>query len=166
MDSYNNEVSIDGGNLVTQNESIPSQSDRRYAGFWMRFWAYIVDGIIIFSINGFLLSPFKFLNNGAIVQFGYWTVNGFAAAIIFYVYFLLMTKFFGQTLGKMIFGLKVVSEKEESLTWTDLFFREVVGRFIYNIIGILAVLYVVVAFTKEKQGIHDFIGKTHVIHVD
>lgn len=77
-----------------------------------------------------------------------------------------MTKYFGQTLGKMIFGLKVINEYDGELTWNDLFFREVVGRFIYNVIGIMKVLYVVVAFTKEKQGIHDIVGRTRVIHVN
>lgn len=137
-----------------------------YAGFWMRFWAYLVDVIVIFSLNGILLSPLKFMNNGEMIQFGYWTVNGLLAALVFYIYFLFMTKFLGQTIGKMIFGLKVINEKNESLKWTDLFFREVIGRFIYNVFFLMKLLYLVVAFTDEKQGIHDMIGATRVIHVE
>lgn len=166
MDTPYNDPSISDDHTLMQNDTDQVQSNRRYAGFWMRFWAYIVDTIVIFSVNGFLLSPLKFVNNGAMIHFGYWTVNGLIAAIIFYAYFLLMTKFFGQTLGKMIFGLKVVNEKDEPVKWSDLFFREIVGRFIYNVIWIMKLLYIVVAFTNEKQGIHDMIGKTRVIHVD
>lgn len=141
-------------------------STYKYAGFWMRFWAYIIDVIVIFSLKGFLLSPFKFINNGEVISVGYWTVHGISAAVIFFLYFLLMTKFFSQTIGKMVFGLKVINEKDEPLNWLDLIFREVVGRFIYNVIGIMKLLYIVVAFTKEKQGIHDMIGNTRVIHVN
>lgn len=164
MESFTNETSIKEDHTILQSDN--TSSDKHYAGFWMRFWAYIIDVIVIFSINGFLLGPLKFMNNGVMIHFGYWTVNGLIAAIIFYAYFLLMTKFFGQTLGKMILGIKVIHEEESSLNWTDLFFREVIGRFIYNIIGLLKLLYIVIAFTNEKQGIHDFIGKTRVIHVD
>ncbi|EPR29673.1 Proline-rich antigen, partial [Geobacillus sp. WSUCF1] len=53
-----------------------------------------------------------------------------AAAVVFYTYFVLMTKAFGQTLGKMVFGLKVVDERGEPLTWLTVLFREVVGKFI------------------------------------
>lgn len=157
METFNDSEVIVGVNV---------KEERRYAGFWLRFWAYLVDVIVIASLNGFLLSPFKFVNEGFPIHLGYWTANGMVAAIVFYLYFLLMTKYFGQTLGKMIFGLKVINEHDGELTWNDLFFREVVGRFIYNVIGIMKVLYIVVAFTNEKQGIHDIVGRTRVIHVN
>lgn len=140
------------------------KSNVKFAGFWMRFWAYLVDVIVIFSLKGILLSPLKFMNEGIPIEIGFWTVNGLFAALIFYIYFLLMTKFFNQTIGKMIFGLKVISEKNHSLKWSDLFFREVVGRFIYNVIFVMKLLYIIVAFTEEKQGIHDMFGSTYVIH--
>lgn len=138
----------------------------RYAGFWMRVWAYLADVFIIFSINGILLSPLKFINEGYDISvLNFWTLSGILAALVFYIYFLLMTKLFGQTLGKMIFGLKVIREDGEVLQWSDLFFREVIGRFIQNV-GFLKLLYLVVAFTDQKQGIHDMFGHTRVIHVN
>lgn len=149
-----------------QNDESSSTVTKRYAGFWMRFWAYIIDAFVIFSIHGLLLSPLKFINEGVAIQFGYWTVNGLLAAIIYYAYFLLMTKFFSQTLGKMVIGLKVIHKDDQPLRWRDLIFREVVGRLIYNIIGFLKLLYIIVAFTDEKQGIHDIVGNTRVVHLE
>jgi|SRR5690625_1151940 len=140
------------------------EHNERPAGFWMRFWAYTVDLIIVWSVNGILLSPLKFVNDGAPVDIGFWTLAGIMSTIILYLYFVLMTKFYGQTVGKMIFGLKVIRKDYESLRWSDLLFREVVGRFLYRVIGILTLLYVVVAFDPLKQGIHDMIGDTRVIH--
>ncbi|MBP1970107.1 putative RDD family membrane protein YckC [Virgibacillus natechei] len=136
---------------------------RRYAGFWMRFWAYLVDLIIVFSINGILLSPFKFINNGAPVDIGFWTLTGVIGSAVFYLYFLLMTRFLGQTIGKMLFGLRVVREDAEPLKWSDLLFRELVGRFLHRVFFFAAIIYVVVAFTPEKQGVHDMIGNTRVV---
>ncbi|WP_324777878.1 RDD family protein [Virgibacillus senegalensis] len=87
-------------------------------------------------------------------------------SIVFYVYFLLMTKFFGQTLGKMLFGLRVIREDDGSLTWSDLLFREVVGRFIHRVLFLTPLLYVVVAFTNQKQGLHDMFASTRVVHTE
>lgn len=140
------------------------QDSRRPAGFWMRFWAYTVDIIIVSCINGILLIPFKFINDGAPITIGVWSVAGVIGTIVLYLYFLLMTKFYGQTVGKMIFGLKVIRKDDGSLRWSDLIFREVIGRFIYRVIGILTLLYLIVAFDPKKQGIHDMIGDTRVIH--
>ncbi|MFU0790527.1 RDD family protein [Virgibacillus proomii] len=153
--------------LTAENAMMEITSDTyRYAGFWMRFWAYIMDLIVVASINGILLTPFKFINDGEVIEMGFWTLTGIIASIMFYLYFLLMTKKFGQTLGKMIMGIKVIREDGEKLTWNDLLFREVIGRFIHRVFSFLAVLYIVVAFTKEKQGIHDMIGNTRVVFVD
>lgn len=155
--SHDNEV-----NELTKIES----NEYRYAGFWMRFWAYLFDIIVLFGVNSFLLSPLKFVNDGLPVDIWLWTLNGIFAGLIYYVYFLLMTKFFGQTIGKMILGLKVVQQDEHNnkLSWYDVIFREIVGRFIYNAFLVLKLLYVVIGFTNEKQGLHDILGSTRVVH--
>ncbi|MDL4843198.1 RDD family protein [Aquibacillus rhizosphaerae] len=137
--------------------------DIRYAGFWMRFWAYLLDLIIVISLNGILLIPFKFFDNGMSIDIGYWTVTGVLSSIVFYLYFLLMTKSFNQTLGKMVFGLKVIREDAQPLQWSDLLFREVVGRFIHRVFFIGVFLYIVVAFAAKKQGIHDMLSDTRVV---
>ena len=139
----------------------------RYAGFWMRLWAYLVDVIVLFSISGIftsLLSLSEAYSNYSLL--GLITAKAIVTGVIYYSYFLLMTKLTNQTLGKMIFNLKVVSETNDKLTWLDVFFREVIGRFIYNSIFIMKVVYLVVAFTPKKQGIHDMIGKTIVTYND
>lgn len=138
----------------------------RLAGFWMRFWAFLADLIIIFSINGILLSPLKVINEGIGINIGIWTLSGLMGGIVFYLYFLLMTKYLGQTMGKMIFGLRVIRTDKEPLQWSDLFFREVIGRFIYKAFFFLNLLYFIVAFNKNKQGIHDMFASTTVVHIE
>lgn len=157
----------DSHNVVTSDsdQAVRAPAKKRcYAGFWMRFWAYLTDVFVIFSINGLLLSPLKFVNNG-VIDVGFWTLTGILSVVVFYIYFLLMTKYLGQTLGKMLFGLRVIRSDDGVLKWSDLLFREVIGRFIYKAFFFLVFLYGVVAFTPEKQGIHDMIGNTRVIHV-
>jgi uncharacterized RDD family membrane protein YckC len=151
--------------VYTTTDDLHRNDEIRYAGFWMRFWAYLTDLIVIFSISGILLIPFQFINNGNPMDIGFWTVTGMIGAVIYYVYFLLMTKYYSQTLGKMIFGIKVIRGDHQPLKWGDLLFREVVGRFIQRVFFILMFLYLVVAFNTDKQGIHDMIGNTKVVFV-
>ncbi|MCY9076500.1 RDD family protein, partial [Bacillus inaquosorum] len=49
---------------------------------------------------------------------------------------------------------------DRKLTWSTVIFREVVGRYIDKI----WILYIVVAFSPTKQGIHDYIADTTVVH--
>lgn len=135
--------------------------ERKPAGFWMRFWAYLIDLLIVAGLTSILIKPafaLLGLQTGDIPWYAPYTI---LSAIVFYGYFVLMTKFFRQTVGKMIIGLRVVSLKSDDLSWTTLLFREWIGRFIS--VTILP-LYWIVGFTPLKQGIHDYIADTTVVH--
>jgi uncharacterized RDD family membrane protein YckC len=132
-----------------------------YAGFWTRFWAYLLDLVVIGSINRMIINPVFQALDVSLFEDGIFSPVAIATAIVFYLYFVLMTKFLGQTLGKMVFGLKVVELDGKGLTWGTVIFREWIGRFIS---ATIMVLYVVVAFTKKKQGLHDLFADTTVIY--
>jgi uncharacterized RDD family membrane protein YckC len=132
-----------------------------YAGFWTRFWAYLLDLIVIGSINRMIINPLFRALDVPLMEDGILSPMAIATAVVFYLYFVLMTKFFGQTLGKMVFGLKVVEMDGKGLTWGTVIFREWIGRFIS---ATIIVLYLVVAFTKKKQGLHDLFADTTVIY--
>ncbi|ANB55781.1 RDD family protein [Anoxybacillus sp. B7M1] len=134
----------------------------RYAGFWMRFWAYLFDLLIIGSINRLIVYPFFQWLHLSSEETSMFSPIAVATAVTFYAYFVLMTKYFQQTLGKMVFGLKVVNLNDRPLTWLTVLFREVVGKFISKFILFIGFLFV--AFSKKKQGLHDQIADTTVIH--
>lgn len=146
-------------------EAQPILPDRpfngQYAGFWMRFWAYLLDLIVIGSINRMIINPIFRALDIPLAGEGIFSAVSILTAMVFYLYFVLMTKYFGQTLGKMVFGLKVVELSGERLSWGTVLFREWIGRFIS---ATIMVLYVVVAFTQKKQGLHDIFADTTVIH--
>lgn len=132
-----------------------------YAGFWMRFWAYLLDLIVIGSVNRMVINPIFRALDVSLVEDGIFSPLSIATAVVFYLYFVLMTKYYGQTLGKMVFGLKVVELKGQQLSWGTVIFREWIGRFIS---ATVMVLYVIVAFSKKKQGLHDMFADTAVIY--
>ncbi|KHF39306.1 RDD family protein [Halalkalibacter okhensis] len=144
-----------------ENEAI----SLNYAGFWMRLWAFLLDLITVMALNGLIVSPFlRFTNVSGLLSIGPFNLETVLSAIVFFLYFAIMTKVYGQTIGKMVMGLRVVSSKNDELTWTQVVFREGVGRFIQQSFFLLYAIYVMVAFTAKKQGLHDVIADTFVIH--
>ncbi|WP_078414042.1 RDD family protein [Priestia abyssalis] len=132
-----------------------------YAGFWMRLWAYLLDLVVVMSIQKLLIAPF-FRAAGLTSDTGWLSPVNWAMAAVFYLYFILMTKQFSQTIGKMIMGLKVISLTDDCLTWSAVIFRELIGRYISKTALFLG--YAVVAFTSKKRGFHDYFAETSVIH--
>ncbi|KQC46268.1 hypothetical protein AP057_08120 [Geobacillus sp. Sah69] len=133
----------------------------RYGGFWLRFWAYCLDVIVVSSLNRLVVWPLFRLFDWPLERDGLFAPASVAAAVVFYAYFVLMTKAFGQTFGKMVFGLKVVDERGEPLTWLTVLFREVIGKFISK--TLLFVGFLFVAFSEKKKGMHDQFADTIVI---
>ena len=152
---------IVGEKEFVQDHKLRNAQEVKYAGFWMRFWAYLLDLLVIGSINGIVVYPIFRSLNLSLNDANMFAPVSIVTAIIFYAYFVLMTRFFGQTLGKMVFGLRVISLNDQSLSWGAIMFREWIGRFIS---GTIIIFYVSVGFLPKKQGIHDLFADTTVIH--
>ena len=78
----------------------------------------------------------------------WYTPISIISAIVYYAYFVFLTKFFKQTIGKMVFGLRVEKDNGETLDWVTVLFREGVGRFISNTFFYFP--YLIVAFTPQQ----------------
>ncbi|GKV69565.1 putative membrane protein YteJ [Sporosarcina sp. NCCP-2716] len=133
------------------------------AGFWIRFWAYIIDLIVIGAISGLIVKPVFRIFGWPITDPFFLLYSPYKAVllVIFLAYFLLMTKFFGQTAGKMICGIRVVRKSGGPLGWVSLLFREVIGRYISKT---LVVPYLLVVFMPRNEALHDLFADTEVIH--
>ncbi|PYZ97199.1 hypothetical protein CR205_00940 [Alteribacter lacisalsi] len=132
-------------------------------GFWMRLWAYTIDVILVSSLSGVIAGSLLRLGGIQNASIGIYSLAGFLSALTAFTYFVVMTKVYRQTLGKMILGVRVISVKKETLTWGDVIIREVFGRFIHQSLFITNLLYLVVAFDSRKQGIHDKFADTTVV---
>lgn len=129
----------------------------KYAGFWIRVLASIIDSLIIGVAVSILLSmlgmgPATGFNNGSSM------VN----TLVTIGYMIYMTYKFEATLGKKALGLKVVSADNNRLSLGQVILRETVGKIVSAII--LMIGFIMVAFSDKKQGLHDKIANTLVIH--
>ena len=84
---------------------------------WPRFWAWLIDFFIVGMITSTISSMFFFMfSNWDLWSFGFWNPSQWffsfgPSSLIFFAYCVLMEFYYGQTLGKMILNLEVVSER-------------------------------------------------------
>ena len=149
--------------LPTSIEDYMILSKNFYAGFWIRFVAYVIDMIVIYAISS-LLNTFSFGLLNKQLDFPILGEESLSYVIVMFTYFIAMTYFFSQTLGKMIMKIKVETNKGEKLSFVDVVYRELVGRLLT--IFLVYLPYLAVVFTNKKKGLHDFIADTVVVKED
>lgn len=128
-----------------------------YAGFFIRLLAFAIDMLVASSladiIKNLIGNDYTITDSLSAFSIIYW--------IIILAYFTLMTYFNkGQTLGKMITDIKVISARGEKLTFSQVVSRETFGRYVQNK---LMILYLLVAFAPKKQSLMDMICDTVVV---
>jgi uncharacterized RDD family membrane protein YckC len=152
-----------------------------YAGFWLRFVAYIIDYIIIYVVQSFVFVPVlglmgitfasKMDNMGTMsdaetmgMVASMIAVAGATAlltTIIALLYWALMeSSKYQATVGKIALGLKVTDLDGNSLDFVKSLIRNVC-KIISGMI--LFIGYIMAGFTEKKQGLHDIIAGTLVV---
>lgn len=121
----------------------------QYGGFWERFGAAFLDGLILMLPN-------------FIMQFMFGRDQGFLSSIIInWLYFALQESGPSQaTLGKKALGLKVLSVNGRPIS-----FGQATGRFFgrYVSAAILFIGYLMMLWDDKKQTLHDKLAGTIVI---
>ncbi|MEK6962974.1 MAG: RDD family protein [Nanoarchaeota archaeon] len=134
-----------------------------YAGFWTRFIAYIIDGIILMvglhilgvALQTTLLQFTLYPDPTTSIQ------RSIAGGIVGLLYFVPFEGATGATPGKMFLGLKILKENKEPITYVTAIIRYF-GRI--PALLIFGLGYIWIAFDKKKQGWHDKIAKTIVVN--
>lgn len=146
-----------------------NSQDIQYGGFWRRTFAFLIDLIIIKLLNFALigsgvLASWKAMNDLELsspsedlvfLLIGLFALTGIILFFSYFYYFNVK----GQSPGKKMLGLKIVSRSGESPRPTQALTRSF-GLFISFLFffGFLLVLV-----TKEKRAFHDFLAGTYVI---
>lgn len=130
----------------------------KYAGFWRRVAAAIID-IIMWYVAGQLIAVITIFgtDNKAIIIAIYYT----GSVIIGWLYFAIMESTSNQaTLGKMALSIFVTDSAGNRIS-----FARATGRHFAKFIStiIIFVGIIMIAFTDKKQGLHDRIAGTMVI---
>jgi uncharacterized RDD family membrane protein YckC/ribosomal protein L40E len=138
------------------------------AGFWVRLGAYLIDALIL-AIPTLLLeftlipgifsgemSDLSLLNSSS-----YWIV--IAVSIILEIgYYTICIGNWGKTVGKLLMRIKVVRRDGARVTYWRAFAR----FWSYSLCWLTwGIGFLVIAWNKQKRGLHDFVCDTMVIRV-
>jgi uncharacterized RDD family membrane protein YckC len=141
-------------------QSAPSAEPHDLAGWWIRVGAYLIDTVILVILLlivvsiGFAISQalgvIVLILGLVVVWLGYWTYLEGGAK--------------GQTIGKRMVGIRVVSETGGPAGYGKAFARNLVARVIgvVPIVGLVDVLWPL--WDSRKQCLHDKAGSTLVVH--
>lgn len=165
--------------------SAPAAAPRRYAGFWIRLVAALVDGLIlgipfwiivasVIGMSGGFAMMLRRLPQGSAPPdprevmavmaplFGVFLLGWFAFLIVEWLYYAGMESSARQaTIGKSVMSLRVTNYEGKRISFghaTGRFAGKVLNRFIPLGIG-----FIMAGFTEKKQALHDLIAGTLVV---
>jgi uncharacterized RDD family membrane protein YckC len=141
------------------------QSGYSPAGFWIRFVAALIDGVIVTILSYLAQLPLLFVSSstqfGESVRLTAVVVNALIG-IVGAVLYLRSYVSKGATPGKMIFGIKVLNAQTGMhMTFGRTLLREWVGKFLS--ILILGGGFLLAAFRSDKRALHDLVAGTIVV---
>ena len=133
-----------------------------YAGFWIRFVAWIIDAVIVW-IGTTVLSALGLYVAFYGPAYNTGSATSFLVLLIGPLYFVLLTGLRGQTLGKMALGIQVVRRNGQAPGIGYAALREVIGKLVSSILLFMGFFWI--GWDEKKQGWHDKIAGTQVIKV-
>jgi uncharacterized RDD family membrane protein YckC len=141
-------VSALGEAKAPQGSTSNFVSASEFGGFWRRFAAVLIDGIILsmFTVPLSIFAP-------RVVYYCIATPLGL-------VYYIGFWTWKGQTPGKMVMGIKIIAADGGPIGLGRAIIRYL-GFFVSAIILYLG--FIMIAFDGRKQGLHDKIAGTFVV---
>ena len=134
------------------------RDDLEYAGFWIRAWAFVIDGFLIALVTTPLSSTmfgFAYIaTTDLLLDFLVSSLLPAALVILFWVYK-------GATPGKMAISAKVVDAVTGEHPSTPRYIARYVG-YLLSFLP-LGLGFIWIAFDKRKQGWHDKLSGTVVV---
>lgn len=152
--------------------------EKTYAGFWLRFVAIIIDGIIIGVLQFVVIAPILAaigigISSGASAidsedptamiakAMAIFSTVGLIGQVVNILYSTLMeSSKYQATIGKLALGLIVTDVNGGKLDFVKALIRNV-SKIVSGII--LLIGYIMAAFTEKKQALHDIIAGTLVV---
>lgn len=124
------------------------------AGFWIRFAAMFLDGIIIGTVYAIITAAMF-----AIEMYSLAMILGSIWGLGYHIYF--PSSNMMATPGKAVLGLKITDESGNRIG-----VGKAILRYIGYIISALTLYigFIIIGFTENKRGLHDMVASTRVTY--
>jgi len=129
-----------------------------FAGFWRRLLAYLIDGVLLFAVQGVLAAAVLLAAPGDARAVANLTP---VSVLISWAYFaLLESSPTGATVGKIALNLYVTDAHGDPIS-----FRRASARYWLKLFSSITLMigWFMAAFTPQKQALHDVIAGTLVL---
>jgi uncharacterized RDD family membrane protein YckC len=141
-----------------------NQKPTNYAGFWIRFAAYIIDYFVVSIASYVVLAIFglsMFTDPSAFDLSLMFSLYGIILVLWIGYYVVMESSATQGTLGKMAVGIKVGKENGERISVAN-----AVGRYFSKMISglILMIGFMMAGWDDKKQALHDKIANTYVFY--
>lgn len=144
-----------------------AKTEVHFASFWRRFFAYLLDSIVLlFVLLAPLVQPFKKNLSGlsfsemlAQIYSSHYIILTFVIVLFVLLYWSILECWFGQTLGKMIFGIVVEGSKRKPVSYLQCFIRNVTK--LSSVLLFFDTLYMFI--THKKRRYFEILSDTQVV---
>jgi len=141
-----------------------------YAGFWIRVAASVVDSLLSMALSVLIVLPLSFALGISMASSGYGDSAHGAGSVLGWIIGMIVgwlyytvgeSSTWQASVGKKLLGLKVTDLDGQQIS-----FGKANARYWSKILSslLLAIGYLMVAFSEKKQGLHDRIADTLVVH--
>ncbi|MFC4321429.1 RDD family protein [Litchfieldia salsa] len=149
--------------------------EMKYVGLGKRFLALVLDCIIFFipfymidlliftNITGAEISEYlPYVLGDPIPEYERYDANSSVIGLMLgIIYFVILVSWLGATPGKLILRMKIVNKHGHKLSFFRALWRYMLTNLSYFTLGIS---YLMIAWTKKKQGLHDKLASTYVVY--
>ena len=145
---------------TTSPGMMPVSAALRPAGFWIRFVAVMIDGVVLLVAQGILFGAgWAFWGGGMDAGMAVKAATHLFSSLIGAGYSIVFHWLWGQTLGKMALQVKVVSMDGGPLS-----FGQSVGRYFATFLSalILGIGFIMAGVRSDKRALHDLLAGTRV----
>jgi uncharacterized RDD family membrane protein YckC len=136
------------------------------APFLLRCGALIIDYIIVIAIPvmGLLLSRFSGNDGAKLLNEGMSSASWLVAALVGFTNIVFLPMFSGQTIGKIVTGLRIVRIDGTAPTVGSIAFRQTGGYFFT--LSSAGLGFLLSIFSSKGRALHDYLAGTVVIYAD
>ncbi|MDD4874528.1 MAG: RDD family protein [Dehalococcoidales bacterium] len=144
-----------------------------FAGFWRRVGAFMID-LLALSVISSICMPYgyfgfmKLQTPDILSGVSDWLIlpqlifGNLLSVLVGVAYFIIFWVWRGQTLGNLLFNIKVIRPDGSNVTVSIAFLRYL-GYIVSTLVLFMGFIWI--AFDKRKQGFHDKIAGTYVVIV-
>jgi uncharacterized RDD family membrane protein YckC len=140
------------------------EPEKLRAPFLLRCGALLIDYILLVAIPVFslLIGRYLGIDGGKLLDGNISNIGWLIMLLVGVTNFLIFPIFNGQTIGKMLTGIRVVSIDGKLQTFSQLLRRNIFGYLLTLATCLIGFFFAI--FNSKGRALHDFIGGTIVIY--